>query len=245
MQMKTIEEEIKILEINRQLLHSVAKKYEPANKSFFADYQLKPTHRLIFKFSDYPDIFSNNFEHREYTEHCGDMESYFRANLFHLMHQNKKLIWKYQAVDELNEINAFLYVFYKPLFILAERISYSINISRIESYQTIAEYLMVLGLIKHYLHHAKHTENITDDNFDEFTTVVALHLMPLFWHNNELQQILIKKLNEKLFKRSPHKLLMHKDKNETMLAFVEIARLVDTNIKALLKKMRINEYELF
>lgn len=242
--MKTIEEEINLLEINRQLLHSVAKKYEPAIKSFFADYQLKPTHRLIFKFSDYPDIFSNTFEHREYTEHCGDMESYFRANLFHLMHQNKKLIWKYQAVDEFNEINAFLYVFYKPLFILAERISYSINNSRIESYQTIAEYLMVLGLIKHFLHHAKHTVNITDDNFDELTTVMTLHLMPLFWENNETQLILIKKLNEKLFKRSPHKLLMHKDKNETMLAFVETTKSKEPNIKTLLKNLGINENEL-
>jgi hypothetical protein len=244
MQMKTIEKEINLLEINKHLLRSVAIKYEPAIKLYFVNFQLKPMHRLIFKFSDYPDIFSNNFEHREYTEHCEDMESYFRANLFHLMNQNKKLIWRYQTVDELNEINAFLYVFYKPLFILAERISYSINISRIESYQTIVEFLTALGLIKHYLHSVNITKKNSTDSFDELTTIIALYFMPLFWYSNENQQILIKKLHEKLFKRSPHKLLMHKDKNETMLAFVEIAKLEEADIKALLKKMGINEYEL-
>jgi len=242
--MKTIEEEINLLKINKQLLHSLAKKYEPAIKLYFANFQLNPTHRLIFKFSDYPDIFSNSFEHREYTEHCYDMESYFRANLFHLMHQNKKLIWRYQGIDEVNEINAFLNVFYKPLFILAERISYSIDISRIESYQTIVEYLTALGLIKHYLHSVNITKKNSTDSFDELTTIMALYLMPIFWHSNENPQILIKKIHEKLFKRSPHKLLMHRDKNETMLAFIEIAKLEEADIKALLKKMGFNEYEL-
>ena len=55
--------EINLLEINKHLLRSVAIKYEPAIKLYFVNFQLKPMHRLIFKFSDYPDIFSNNFEH--------------------------------------------------------------------------------------------------------------------------------------------------------------------------------------
>lgn len=243
--MKTIEEEINLLKINKQLLHSLAKKYEPAIKLYFANFQLNPTHRLIFKFSDYPDIFSNSFEHREYTEHCGDMESYFRANLFHLIHQNKNLVWKYQPANAIDKHNAFLFVFYKPLYILAERISYSIDITHTEAYQTITEYLTALGLIKHYLHSVNITKKNSTDSFDELTTIMALYLMPIFWHSNENQQILIKKLHEKLFKRSPYKLLMHKDKNETMLAFIEIAKLEEADIKALLKKIGINEYELF
>lgn len=242
--MKTIEEEINLLEINKQLLHSLAKKYEPAIKLYFANFKIKPIHRLIFKFSDYPDIFSNNFEHREYTEHCDDMESYFRANLFHLIHQNKNLVWKYQPANAIDQHNAFLFVFYKPLYILAERISYSIDITHTEAYQTITEYLIALGLIKHYLSSVNLTKINSTNDFDELTTIMALYLMPIFWHSNENQQILIKKIHEKLFKRSPHKLLMHRDKNETMLAFIEIAKLEEADIKALLKKMGFNEYEL-
>ena len=241
--MKTIANEIELLKTNEQLKIGVVKKYEPAIKHFFEDFQIKPTNRFVLQFSDYPDIVTNSFEHRYYTENCDDMESYFRANLFHLIHQSKNLIWKYLPINSINTHNAFLYVFYKSLSILTERLSYSNRLKLIESYHSLASYFIVLGLIKHYLHSSSLSVSQTNPDIDEVSTAIALFLIPEFYQISDNE--IIKKMQTKIFRRSPHVLLLQTDKREVISAYLHLVNSGNISMKELFKSLKINEYLLF
>lgn len=241
--MKTIANEIEVLKTNEQMKISVVKKFEPAIKHFFEDFQINNTNRFVIQFSDYPDILSNSFEHRHYTENCDDIESYFRANLFYLINRNKNLIWKYQPINAINTHNAFLYVFYKPLYILTERLSYSNKLKLIESYHRLASYFIVLGLIKHYLHSPSLSISQTYPDIDEVSTAIALFLIPEFYQISDNE--FIKKNHAKIFRRSPHVLLLQTEKREVITAYLHLINSGNINMKDLLKSLNIDEYLLF
>ncbi len=240
--------EIALLKLNIKLNDTSFKEIEPGIRRFFSAFGIKPTHRLILKFSDYPDIYSVQFEHRKYTENCDDMESLFRANLYYLMQQNKNLLWKYQMAAEPDQVNAFFYIFFKPLSLLTQRIHVGLDIPRPEVYEIFARFFVMFGTYKHYLHDAETETGLCNKHdwvkWDELTTVISLYLLQEKYSAHAIKEMFTKKVLNKVFPHNPYLLLKQKTQNEVMSAYQNIQTEGRLSTKELLKELQINEYEL-
>ena len=91
------------------------------------------------------------FDNPFYIENLDDMESYFRGNLFYLMHYTKELHSKYKYRNEDNEVESKIFLYAKPIVLLSERIAANLNISIRECFCQIIKILLIHQIFSYYL----------------------------------------------------------------------------------------------
>jgi hypothetical protein len=215
----------------------------------FNKHGINPDYRLNMNISDYPDIISKPFIHRDYTEPCDDMEGFFRANLYHLMHQFDDLLSKYKHEVYNNTENAFIFLFTKPLTALCERISSRLKISDIQCFMQSARYLLYYRIFYHFFHHIINEKSPTAEQIEEETgyliKVTSFTLTNRYIEAKHENPDVWIKLKAKVFRNMPDRLLKSISDDEIIHAFIECSPSKQSSFTKLLKRLNIEEYTLF